>query len=364
LTLEGLSVSYFLRASKMYDTLMQMGRWFGYRAGYLDVCRLYTTPELVEWFGHITDAAEELREEFDLMAESGGTPRDYGLKVQSHPVLLVTSPLKMRTARNLMLSFSGSLLETVALHRDGEKLQTNLRATQALLSSLGSPKEVDPVRLRDGSRQQWKGFLWDGVPSTHIVDFLNVYQTHPAARKVNGPLIAEFIVSMTGEQCLTSWTVALIGGNGREAEVVKGLGIEMIKRSPNSSHMDRYSIGRLLSPRDEAIDLAEAAWLAALSETRRAWHADPGRLKAKEEPDEPNGPAVRKIRGFGAEGVDAHPEKGFMLLYVLDPREAGLPDGTVPVVAFGMSFPASDSGLKVEYKVNNILWEQEYGPAE
>jgi hypothetical protein len=71
LTLEGLCVSYFLRASKMYDTLMQMGRWFGYRPGYLDLCRLYTARELVEWFGHITDAAEELREEFDLMAASG-----------------------------------------------------------------------------------------------------------------------------------------------------------------------------------------------------------------------------------------------------------------------------------------------------
>ncbi|MEX3012365.1 Z1 domain-containing protein [Acinetobacter baumannii] len=92
LTLEGLCVSYFLRASRMYDTLMQMGRWFGYRGGYLDLCRLYTPSELVEWFEHIADASLELREEFNLMVDSGGTPRDYGLKVQSHPVLMVTSP--------------------------------------------------------------------------------------------------------------------------------------------------------------------------------------------------------------------------------------------------------------------------------
>jgi hypothetical protein len=80
LTLEGLCVSYFLRASKMYDTLMQMGRWFGYRPGYLDLCRLYTTSEMVEWFSHITAAAEELRAEFDLMEASGATPKQYGLK--------------------------------------------------------------------------------------------------------------------------------------------------------------------------------------------------------------------------------------------------------------------------------------------
>ena len=113
LTLEGLTTSYFLRASKMYDTLMQMGRWFGYRPGYIDLCRLYTTDDLVEWFEHIGIASEELREEFDYMAASGATPREYGLKVQSHPVLMVTSRLKMRTARRLALSFSGNLLETV-----------------------------------------------------------------------------------------------------------------------------------------------------------------------------------------------------------------------------------------------------------
>ena len=50
LTLDGLSVSYYLRASRMYDTLMQMGRWFGYREGYNDLCRIYTTEDLAEWY--------------------------------------------------------------------------------------------------------------------------------------------------------------------------------------------------------------------------------------------------------------------------------------------------------------------------
>jgi hypothetical protein len=94
LTLEGLCVSYFVRSTKMYDTLMQMGRWFGYRPGYLDLCRLYTSPDLVKWFGHIADASEELREEFDFMAKAKLTPEQYGLKVMSHEILTVTSPLR------------------------------------------------------------------------------------------------------------------------------------------------------------------------------------------------------------------------------------------------------------------------------
>ena len=367
LTLEGLSVSYFLRASKMYDTLMQMGRWFGYRPAYLDLCRLYTTADLVEWFGHIADAGEELREEFDLMAETGGTPRDYGLKVQSHPVLMVTSRVKMRTAKNLFLSFSGTLVETVALHRDPDRLQRNFEVAQRLLSCMGKPCEESPVRPRNGAQQKWSGFLWNGVPGSDVVDFLAAYQTHAAAYRVNGPLLSDFIESMMRAGELTSWTVAVIGGGeGRNEEIVPGIIVGMLKRTQKGDHSDRYSIGRLLSPRDEAIDLDEQGWIAALKETQLAWKADPGRQQGQKEPDEPNGPAVRKIRGFGAEGVSAHPERGLLLLYFLDPMkaEASFLQNAPPVVAFGISFPGSNSGLKVEYKVNNILWAQEYGPAD
>lgn len=70
LTLEGLSISYFLRSTKMYDTLMQMGRWFGYREGYLDLCRLYTTDELRDWFSHVAFAEEELKREFEHMSNA------------------------------------------------------------------------------------------------------------------------------------------------------------------------------------------------------------------------------------------------------------------------------------------------------
>lgn len=365
LTLEGLCVSYFLRASRMYDTLMQMGRWFGYRPGYLDLCRLYTTSELAEWFGHITDAAEELREEFDMMAASGSTPREYGLKVQSHSTLLVTSRLKMRTAKNLMLSFSGQLLETVALFRDPGILGSNLEALQLLVSRLPAP-EIDPERTRDGGRNLWRGFLWKDIAAKDVADFLTAYRTHPEAHRVNSALLAEFIQSMVSIGELTKWTIALIGGGqGAEFTVAPGISVTMLQRS-SEGPTDRYSIGRLMSPRDEAIDLDDQAWTAALAATKQAWHADPARLKTSKEPEFPSGPAIRKIRGFGADGVAPHPERGVLVLYVLDPAKANanLPADTPPVVAFGISFPGSNSGLKVEYKVNNVLWEQEYGPAD
>jgi len=368
LTLEGLCVSYFLRATKMYDTLMQMGRWFGYRPGYLDLCRLYTTSDLIEWFGHITDASEELREEFELMAASGLTPREYGLKVQSHPVLMVTSRLKMRSAKSLMLSFSGQLVETVSLFTDPNVLEKNLEATRKLISGLHEP-ERDPERMRDGGKHSWTGFLWDGVPADDVIDFLRSYKTHKDAYKVNSDLLAEFIQSMGTKGELASWTVALIGGGkGDVCQLAEGISVDMIQRTAQGEREGRYSIGRLLSPRDEAIDLDAAAWNSALEKAREVWHKDAGRRRGETPPEVPNGPSIRSVRGFGSpgHGVQPHPERGLLLLYALDPRAdwTKVKGMDSPVVAFGISFPGSNSGLKVEYKINNVAWEQEYGPAE
>ena len=100
------------------------------------------------------------------MAESGATPKDYGLKVQSHPVLMVTSPLKMRSATPLFLSYSGSLVQTVAMHKDSSRLRSNLAAADRLLSSMGSPTTKGPVRERDDTPDQWRrSFLWERVGS-------------------------------------------------------------------------------------------------------------------------------------------------------------------------------------------------------
>ena len=357
LTLEGLTVSYFLRATKMYDTLMQMGRWFGYRPGYLDLGRLYTTGELVDWFEHIADASEELREEFDFMAASGATPREYGLKVQSHPVLMVTSSIKMRTARELELSFSGGLSETVNFHRETSILRENLDTTRRFFSTLSEP-ERNPKRRRDGAEHAWRGLLWKDVPVDNVLSFLEDYRSHPEARKANSLLVAQFIRSLVARKELTRWTVALIGGEGNTVSLGEKVSVEMLRRAAHGQHPDRYSIRRLMSPRDETIDLDETAWLAALDETRQAFHADPARNATREEPTVPNGPAIRKIRPK---------ERGVLFVYAIDPAlagpDAGLPANSPPVIGWAVSFPASNSGVRVKYRVNNIYWDQEYGGA-
>lgn len=62
LTIEGLIISYYLRESTNYDSLLQMGRWFGFRRGYDDLVKLYTTIEIFSRFTHLVEVNQQLRE--------------------------------------------------------------------------------------------------------------------------------------------------------------------------------------------------------------------------------------------------------------------------------------------------------------
>lgn len=356
LTLEGLTVSYFLRASKMYDTLMQMGRWFGYRPDYLDLCRLYITDELWEWFEHITDAADQLREEFDLMIDSGSSPKDYGLKVQSHPSLMITSPLKMRSAKTMHLSYSGCVSETVSFSLSEQVRGSNLTALTGLVSNMGNAVSI-PKRDRVGSVESWKGGYWSQVSYEHILEFLDSYSTHPSSIKADSKLLMAFIEQMAekhGE--LKNWNVAIIGGSSSKVVEIQGVmdPINCAKRKKRGEHLDRYSFGRLLSPKDEGIDTGNEVWLQALDITKQHWTDTKGSTIGSS-PKVPSGLSIRYVKG------SLSVNDGLLMLYLLDPSEAGLDQSKAPFVGFGMSFPTSEYGTKVEYKVNNVYWTGELG---
>jgi hypothetical protein len=271
----------------------------------------------------------------------------------------------MRTAKTLYLSFSGSVVETISMFKDGEINLLNLKALESLIGNSGASKPI-PVKKRGGKNEAWSGALFEDVSWEAVTDFLLKYQTHPEAHKVNGGMLSDFIKKMAHKGELTSWTVALVGGGVVDKSYqISGIDVPMMKRSGNNELHDRYAIGRLLSPRDEGIDIDEECWLEALAQTRAAWHVDPGRSKRKDPPEEPSGLALRNVRGFGINGVNAHPEKGLILIYLLDPASSGLLlDFEFPVVAFGISFPGSKVSERVEYRVNNLLWEEMYGASE
>lgn len=365
LTLEGLCTSYFLRTARMYDTLMQMGRWFGYRDGYLDVCRLYTSREMVEWFGHIADAAEELRQEFDNMVAAGATPKQFGLRVKSHSVLTVTSRAKMRNARAMQLTYSGDLLQTIVFPNQKADITANFEAADRFIDTLGPSKDLND-QVFAASNQKWHGHLWREVPALSVISFLRDYRTHPASFRIMSSLIADFIEEMNKDGELTSWTVALIGKDGGPEEKprqVGGVSINMLLRQRTTEHADRYSIKTLISPRDQAIDLTEAEWNAALELSRKTWRNDTDRNEGKNPPTEPRGPQIRHVLGQGDADAGAPPrrERGLLMLYLLDPKGAQTDElkEADPIVAWAISFPSSSSERRVsnsKYVANSVLW--------
>ncbi|TBU96731.1 Z1 domain-containing protein [Phytopseudomonas dryadis] len=378
LTLEGLCVSYFVRTTKMYDTLMQMGRWFGYRPGYLDLCRLYTSPDLVKWFGHIADASEELREEFDFMAEAKLTPEQYGLKVMSHEVLTVTSPLKMRNAQTLSLTYSGTRPQTILFHRDAKIQQQNLDATDALIGSLAGQWEDSPKYGRDGDPDSWPSArLWKDVDVSKVLAFLGSYVTHPNATSAKAAVLSEFITKMVDTGQLKKWSVALLGGgNGvGDPHIFPGgdpsttYSIRKTEDSVDPENIDpkNFAIGVLTDPKDEGIDLGDDSWHEALTLTRASWKPDPARGREKL-PNFPSGKGIREARRKLGGDVDC----GLLLLYPLTPyfykdkapERLIVPGWSKPIMAFAIAFPSSDNPISVEYEVNLLYWKQEYGPSE
>lgn len=174
LTLEGLMVSYMYRNTKMYDTLMQMGRWFGYRGGYEDLCKVYLSEDSQGWYKYISDATEELRNSVIQMRRDGLSPKQFGLYVRAHPdVLTVTALNKMRDTetRPLQISFNGKLIETHIVPAAEDITAQN----QALLRELYALLESRLPR----SKQDIDGTIfWQAVSWEIINDFLSKYRFH------------------------------------------------------------------------------------------------------------------------------------------------------------------------------------------
>lgn len=352
LTLEGLSVSYFLRASRMYDTLMQMGRWFGYRQGYLDVCRLYTTPLLVDWYERITGAAAELQREFDAMSIVGKTPMEFGLRVRQHPDgLMVTSSSKLRSAEKIRITFSGAISETVAF--DSRQRAGNLRAVTSLVGSLGDPKKLP------------YGFQWSDVKADDVMEFLRNFKTVTAAYKANPQVLLEYVRSRVAVGELSTWTVLLASVSDPSSKptpyVLDGLGeIGLTQRehqNVDESHLESYRVKRSGSPSHETLLLKKGTpeWSAALETSEELWKASTRTDKSPKPPKGPSGLAERRLRDK---------RHGLLLIYPLDPSNwegaNTAEDAQTPFFGFVLPFPMSDWTEPVEYQVNSVWMRQEF----
>ncbi len=394
LTLEGLTVSYFLRTTRMYDTLMQMGRWFGYRPGYLDLCRLYTTNELAQWYRYIALAEVELRREFDYMVHAGLTPENYGLRVRTHPGgMIITALNKMGWNQRVELSCAGTLVQTARLPKD-DRLARNAARTEAFLRGLSPSPTI----------QSSRALIWRSVRPETVATYLEGQEYPIASMRMDGADLAAFIRKQNQQGELVTWTVALMT-NSQTAQDDRrdfaGHRIGLLRRNPARGSQTKadYALRKanILSPRDQSLDLPGfdftselAAQLLAkpgFTDTERDWlHDEATRTESRTLAEIAIALAKKRAVAAGgdaaakAEQIEFAPGEivrelrpkthALLLIYPLEQPEkvpAQIDESGViiapaedtkldpagpPVIGLALSFPSSETAARIEYQVN------------
>lgn len=258
LTLEGLTTSYFIRDSKSYDTLLQMGRWFGYRKGYADLTRIFVTDDLFENFYHMATVEQEIRDEIAVMAANQERPYDVALRIRKHPSMLITAKNKMRSAVSATLTFSGTKIQTHQLNvTDSKALAKNRQSVDDLLRKMESDgKKVESVKFKDLENC----YLFKSVHYETILQFLDSIYVSENNAKFNKKLIQNYILDLTKKGELQDWSVAVMSLKQGIPIKVGGLQVYPMNRSVKyeaalSDGSTEATLRAISTPGEEIIDL-------------------------------------------------------------------------------------------------------------
>lgn len=300
LTLEGLTIAYFLRTTALADSLLQMARWYGFRTGYEDLIRIWTTEGIAELFVELALVEESLRDSITALNNAGRRPDEMAIRMRAHSKLLLTSKNKSRMLTEDSRSWSGGNPQTILfpLH-DPETLARNLELASDLL------------RLHPPTQEAHGGAIAHDVPVQDVALFLRRYIGHPNSIAFQGPEIADWIMERAAEGELVTWTIFIASPNRERRVILGGRPFGLVHRSLQANE----SIGILIDPRHEGVDL----------------HGGPENYRAG---SGFNAKAMREDRPSG---------QGLLLLYPLDPEP--LRTRTEAVLGIALSLPrTSDEG--------------------
>lgn len=265
LTLEGLVSSYFLRTASTYDSLLQMGRWFGYRVGYSDLPRIWTTKDLEEDFRFLSEVESDIRADIARYASEDATPLDLPVRIRLHPRMKVAAKNKMQFAEHATSSFGGQRPQTTYFHhRDPEEIEGNLGAARTLLTRAQAEAENTetlPSRI-----------VLKRVPVQAVLEFVDTYRFHERS-ELRGSALASYIGRQLDHGALHDWNIAVITRQSPAATVDIGLGeVNLITRSKleRTSDDTTANIGALMSPPDRVADLIDATEAMEMSDIQLA----------------------------------------------------------------------------------------------
>ena len=256
LTIEGLVSTFFLRASCQADTLMQMGRWFGYRRNYELMPRIWMTSDTCDKFRFLSELEVDLRADLKKYMISDVTPLEYGPRILSSPKvswLRLTSKNHMRNAKAAEMDFSGAKPQTFIFDNDIAIQQKNIGITEAFIQGLGSPKVSENKT----------GLFWTDVKLNKIMSelLINKFSFSNRSRVFNEiGVFCDWIKQIASENSLANWTVILAGNDT----------VKMINQAEDSHHWIAagYQLGKVnrsrRKPRDDMDTVIDIGALRAL----------------------------------------------------------------------------------------------------
>lgn len=355
LTLEGLSTSYFLRNSKMYDTLLQMGRWFGYRDGYGDLCQVWLTAEAAGWYRHVTEATAELKRDFVRMKRRKATPKEFGLRVRCHPdTLLITARNKMASGMDILdagqdVSLTGRGVETARLYADAKRNEANLDQMNTFIGQLVTRKG------KPAPSPNKNALVWKDVDATDIAAFLDDFAIHPLNHALQGDSIADFLRDLPARQVppLEKWTVAILtSGTASNTSLSALLDVEITTKKRKIKHSTR-SNSLMVSGRSARVGSARDVRHGLSGDEAKAVE---DRIR-EENPD--------KKGDVEADHFRAAMQAPLLLLYLLqgeEPGKKGYYRNGLILPAIGMHFPGAvdpDSPKRlVRYRLNMVAQDE------
>jgi len=341
LTLSGLSVSYFLRASNTWDTLMQMGRWFGYRPGYADLCKVYTPNDLLDEFKEMTLANDEYFAQIILMGQLGKTPKEFGLRMRfptSHR--LPAAANKIRRGTLIKVSYAGDFFEANEIEYKGSIEQDNINAVRALIQTLG--RGENNLRGKPCRHSIWK------TDSNTILNLLGNYQANSdSAFKDKSFLLTNYIKKQVKLDELLDWTVVLMSGEGNQITIEGNVSTCVRRKLRNDVGPNVFAIGSsnkhktLMGPLDISFDLSQ-------EEFDRARELSRGINPPSNLPDFPSRNAVLEVR----------PERrGLLSIYPVE-KEPFNVESPLFCPLLAISFPTSSNAEPIDYLANPVWSEQ------
>lgn len=341
-TLEGLTISYLIRNTAMADTLLQMGRWFGYRERYDDLCKLYIPDASFEWYAFIAQSIEELRSEFSIMEQNGLTPAEFGLKVRtSNTGLLITARNKMHHTEAVTLSESFSeeafTLRGIALN--------NLLSQRKIFTSFAL-KSADiygfkPVYNYVRAENDKQFHLIQKVNIDEVINLLNKYE-HSIDENGRKEALISYIEEREDE--LATWDIAIhksyLGENA----------LSQVRTFAKSCyHSDHVKTadggGRILRPWEEAFGLTDEQYASAEQQKEKSKVKQTARFYRR---NRSRPLLVLKSFDLYVGSKKEGDKKGE------DPRYQDVP-------AYAISFPKSSNHNPVSYLVNKVFMEDYFG---